>query len=66
MTMPFSPFVRFSRASYEGTILEHAPPLTEVITLAALDTDSGSYGKLTYQIIGDEQSDLFGINEHGQ
>ncbi|CAG4946283.1 unnamed protein product [Colias eurytheme] len=51
----------FSREQYEGSLYEHAPVGSTVLTVHADDGDEGEYGEVRYSLTGD-QSPLFTVD----
>ncbi|XP_062055036.1 protocadherin-23 [Lepus europaeus] len=52
----------FNPSTYVTSISSHAQPGTEVINVLATDRDSGSYGRVAYELIPGELSSLFTID----
>uniref|UniRef100_A0AAF5I050 Uncharacterized protein n=1 Tax=Strongyloides stercoralis TaxID=6248 RepID=A0AAF5I050_STRER len=55
---------KFIKPSFEIKIKEHTPLGTKIISLKAIDKDTGHYGGILYFLTG-EESKLFKINEEG-
>ncbi len=56
----------FERPEYELQVLESTFPMTELLTVRAVDVDTGEFGRIVYSIIG-EGADTFTVDpEKGQ
>ncbi|CEF66663.1 Epidermal growth factor-like domain and Laminin G domain and EGF-like calcium-binding domain and Cadherin domain and Concanavalin A-like lectin/glucanases superfamily domain and Concanavalin A-like lectin/glucanase, subgroup domain and Cadherin-like domain-containing protein [Strongyloides ratti] len=55
---------KFVQSIFEVKVKEHTPLGTKIISLKAIDKDTGHYGGILYSLTGDD-SKLFKINEEG-
>ncbi|XP_055081161.1 protocadherin-23 [Periophthalmus magnuspinnatus] len=54
----------FNPAQYTVTLSGHSRPGTEVITLTAIDADSGLNGQVSYRLLSGAMSSLFTLDTH--
>ncbi|KAF2364658.1 EGF-like calcium-binding domain [Trinorchestia longiramus] len=54
----------FSQDLYSAQVFENEPALTRVAEVRAVDQDQGVYGQLTYQFVGEEAHNFFGIDQN--
>uniref|UniRef100_A0A8C5DX71 Cadherin domain-containing protein n=1 Tax=Gouania willdenowi TaxID=441366 RepID=A0A8C5DX71_GOUWI len=54
----------FHPEEYTVSISSHAPPGTEIVNVIATDRDSGSFGRVTYDILPGDDSRLFALDKH--
>ncbi|XP_056442399.1 protocadherin-23 [Gadus chalcogrammus] len=52
----------FNPEQYATSVSSHAPPDTEILTAIATDPDSGSYGRVTYELLPSDLSGLFTLD----
>ena len=55
----------FSESIYRGTVLENQPPGVTIITIMATDTDSGTSGEISYQLVTENLQNLFDVTADG-
>ncbi|XP_030644108.1 LOW QUALITY PROTEIN: protocadherin-23 [Chanos chanos] len=53
----------FNPETYICSISEHAQSGTEILNVIATDRDSGSYGRITYEILPGDSSSLFSVDQ---
>lgn len=52
----------FTKSEYRATVVENEPAGTFVIKVAAQDPDKGSYGRVSYRLLGDSAAAAFTID----
>lgn len=56
---------KFEKELYNASIKENSPPGTRVIVVKATDNDEGSFGDVSYNLIGEHAAD-FNIGKLGE
>ena len=49
---------KFEKEIYNATVKENSPPGTRITVVKAVDADEGSFGEVTYSLIGEHASDF--------
>lgn len=53
----------FLKNEYRATVVENAPSSTSIITVTAHDPNMGSYGQVSYRLLGDTANTAFSVDK---